>query len=80
MTAPVATWLLDAAQTLSATAYGQLPVTDPDGCYLGVATARGVADALADGEHDRATLASVIETPAWVRAGQSPAPAATNNA
>ena len=68
---PVASVLLEAAQVLSAAPYGQLPVVDSEGEYLGVATARGVADALADGEHDQATLATVVETPASVRAGHT---------
>ena len=34
-------------------------------------TARGVADALADGEHDEATVESVIERPPPVHAGQT---------
>jgi CIC family chloride channel protein len=46
-------------------------VVDAAGAYLGVATARGVAAALADGEHDTATIDSVLESPPPVSADQT---------
>jgi CIC family chloride channel protein len=61
--------LLVAAEQLAQAPHAQLPVVH-DGTYLGVATARAVADALADGDHDTATVASVIERPTSVRSDQ----------
>jgi len=55
--------LRDAAGLLSRAAHGQLPVLDSHGRYRGIATAHAVADTLADGEHNRATVASVVELP-----------------
>ena len=43
--------------------HGQLPVLDSRGRYRGIATAHAVADTLADGEHSRTTVASVVELP-----------------
>jgi CIC family chloride channel protein len=54
--------LLDAADALSASRHGQLAVVDDQDHYLGIATSRAVADALADGEHDDASVASVLES------------------
>ncbi len=60
------TSLVDAAATLSRTPYGVLPVANLDGSYLGVLTARGVAEALADGYHDTEQAAIITELPATV--------------
>ncbi|HEY2174055.1 MAG TPA: chloride channel protein [Mycobacteriales bacterium] len=60
------TTLLDAAELLARTRYGQLPVTDTAGRYRGIVTARAVADTLADGDHDTATVGSVVELPETV--------------
>ena len=62
--------LLDAADTLAGQPYGQVAVVDRDGAYLGVVTARDVTDALSDGEHDGAEVASLLRRPAAVRADQ----------
>ncbi|HEY2299776.1 MAG TPA: chloride channel protein, partial [Jatrophihabitans sp.] len=69
-TVPVHASLLDAADVLSRQRYGQVAVVDTGGAYLGVVTARDVTDTLADGEHDRAEVASLIRRPAAVRADQ----------
>jgi CIC family chloride channel protein len=59
--------LTDAADALSRAPHGQLPVLDDSGCYRGVVTARAVADALADSDHDLPLVAAVVELPASVR-------------
>ena len=63
--------LLEAAAAIARSPYGQLPVIDRDGVYLGVATARAVADVLADGEHDLGTVLEVVEYPSPVRVEQT---------
>ncbi|MGN6609722.1 MAG: chloride channel protein, partial [Jatrophihabitans sp.] len=63
------TELLAAVGRLARAALGQLPVVDGD-TYLGVVTARGVAETLADGDHDTATLASIIEHPTTIGADE----------
>jgi CIC family chloride channel protein len=60
------TTMLAAADLLTHTPHAQLPVLDARGRYRGVVTARSVTDALADGDHDDATVASVVEMPAAV--------------
>ena len=65
------TTLLDALDLLTRARHAQIPVLDTDGGYIGLVTARGVADALADGEHDQATVESVIERPPSVGAAQT---------
>ena len=66
---PVGAWLREtaslhqAAGVLSRAPHGQLPVLDSHGRYRGIATAHAVAETLADGEHDRATVGSVVELP-----------------
>jgi len=55
--------LRDAAGPLSRAPHGQLLVLDSHDRYRGIATAHAVADALADGEHNLATVASVVELP-----------------
>ena len=65
---PDTTTMLDAATALSRAPHGQLPVLDSHGRYRGVVTAHAVADALADGEHDQQTIATVVEFPTPVTA------------
>jgi CIC family chloride channel protein len=60
--------LLTAADQLARQPYGQIAVVDAGGTYLGVVTARAVADILADGDHDAATLRTAIQQPVSVRA------------
>lgn len=60
------TCLSEAAGPLSASRHGQLAVLDAEGAYRGVLSARALADALADGEHDQAKIASLTEMPATV--------------
>ena len=63
--------LVDAAARLSRTPYGVLPVANVDGSYLGILTARAVAEALADGEHDTEKAAIMTELPATVKEGDT---------
>lgn len=58
--------LVEVATALSRTQFGVLPVVDDTGDYLGVVTARGVSDALADGHHDAAAAALATELPVTV--------------
>ena len=60
---PADTVLSEAAAQLSRTRYGQLPVTDRDGAYRGVVSARALADTLAAPGHQTAAVASVVEYP-----------------
>jgi CIC family chloride channel protein len=55
------TTLIDAVPLLARSTIGQLPVVTDAGAYLGVVTARGLAEALADGDHDSAQVASLVE-------------------
>lgn len=55
--------LREVAAVLADAPFGVLPVVDDSGDYLGVVTARGVSDALADGRHDAAAAALVTEMP-----------------
>lgn len=64
------TGMLAATTRLARARHGQLPVIDTHGAYVGLVTARGVADALADGEHDTAPVESVMERPPSVAANQ----------
>jgi len=57
------TTLIDAVAVLAQVEHGQIPVLDSNDSYLGVITARGVAEALADGQHDTASAASVLQSP-----------------
>jgi CIC family chloride channel protein len=65
------TTLLDALALLTRSRHAQLPVLDAGGSYVGLVTARAVADALADGEHDHAVVASVIERPPSLQTTQT---------
>ncbi len=60
---PDSATMRDAADLISRAPHGQLPVLDARGRYRGIATAQAVADTLADGEHDLATVASIVELP-----------------
>ncbi|UQX87054.1 chloride channel protein [Jatrophihabitans telluris] len=62
--------LIEAAQHLRRSTHGQLPVLDDRGCYRGVISARAVADALADGNHDIAVVGDHVELPQTIRADQ----------
>jgi CIC family chloride channel protein len=63
--------LRDAADLLSRAPHGQMPVLDPHGRYRGIATVRAAADTLADGQHNLATVASIVELPDAVRVTDS---------
>ncbi|HEY3718252.1 MAG TPA: chloride channel protein [Jatrophihabitantaceae bacterium] len=65
------TTLLDAAEPLGRSRHGQLPVTDENGAYLGIATARAVADTLADGQHDSTAVERILEQTTTVHADQT---------
>jgi CIC family chloride channel protein len=58
---PEATPLIDAVPLLARSAIGQLAIVTETGAYVGVVTARGLAEALADGDHDAAPVASLVE-------------------
>ncbi len=55
--------LLQAAEALDRAPHGQLPVLDDEGRYQGVVTARAVADTVADGTHDTASVRRLVERP-----------------
>ncbi|MEP6855041.1 MAG: chloride channel protein [Pedococcus sp.] len=63
---PETSSLSDAARALAQSADGVLPVCGPGGRYLGVVTSRAVAEALADGRHDRDLVSDVVEFPPTV--------------
>ncbi len=67
-TLPAGTRLIDAAAELAHSRHGQLPVTAPDGTYLGIVTAHTVADTLADGDHDADDVTTVLEQPTAISA------------
>ena len=58
--------LAEVAAALASTPFGILPVLAETGDYLGVVTARGVSDALADGRHEAAAAALVTEIPSTI--------------
>ncbi|WP_330475847.1 chloride channel protein [Terrabacter sp. C0L_2] len=68
--------LVEVAAALAGTPCGVLPVVEPDGTPVGVVSARGVSDALADGRHDAAAAGLVTEIPATVGADEPLAGAA----
>jgi CIC family chloride channel protein len=68
---PVHASLREAADALSRSRYGQLPVLDGAGAFQGVVTARSVADTLAGPGHETDNLASVVEYPPTVTIEQS---------
>ncbi len=59
--------LREVAGVLARSASGVLPVLDAAGDYVGVVTARVVAEALADGRHDADPASLVLELPLEVR-------------
>ncbi len=59
--------LREVATVLAQSASGVLPVLDTSGEYVGIVTARVVAEALADGRHDAAPASLVLELPILVR-------------
>lgn len=61
------TRLIEAAESVTASPHGQLGVVDQSGAYLGVVTARALADALADGEHDHQPVAAIVEAPDTIK-------------
>lgn len=65
------TTLIDAVAVLAQVEHGQIPVLDSNGSYIGVITARGVAEALADGQHDTASAGSVLRSPPPITADTS---------
>ncbi len=68
---PATTPLADAAGLLSRSGHGALPVVDGAGAYVGVVTARAVAEALAEQpDAAPATVARLAEPPAAVTADQ----------
>jgi CIC family chloride channel protein len=71
LTLPAAASLARAAQEMADRTLSQVALVDAAGRYAGVLTDRGVADALADGRHDRAPAASAAEQVAAVRGDQT---------
>ena len=68
---PAATTLADAADLLSLSGHGALPVIDETGHYAGVVTAQAVAQALTERPEDAPTqVAQLAETPAPIVADQ----------
>jgi CIC family chloride channel protein len=63
---PDDTPLIEAAEPVSRSRHGQIAVIDTDGAYRGVLTARALAEALADGNHDSAPIATITENPQTV--------------
>ena len=62
-TVPADATVLDAAQLLSADGAGQVAVLDAAGRYVGVVSARALAETLADGEHDDELVRDLALTP-----------------
>ena len=62
--------LAQAADRLARSPYGVLPVTDHTDRFLGVLTARAVAETLADGQHESEPVESLVQAPAPLRASQ----------
>ncbi|MEO7070520.1 MAG: chloride channel protein [Nostocoides sp.] len=58
--------LAEVAAALARTQFAVLPVADPAGKLLGIVSARGVSDALADGRHDAGAVALVTEVPSLI--------------
>ena len=55
--------LREAVDAVTASRNGQVAVLDKDGAYRGVLTARALADALSDGQHDAQPVGSLVENP-----------------
>lgn len=68
---PASTQLADAADVLSRSGHGALPVLDADGVYLGVVTAQAVAEALAEQPNGAPTMVrDLAEPPPRITADQ----------
>lgn len=69
--APLAdtTSLSQAAGPLAVSHHGALPVTDADGSFVGVASARAVAEVLAEGGREAEPIREVVTVPKPVHAG-----------
>ncbi|WP_369125425.1 chloride channel protein [Catenulispora pinisilvae] len=65
---PATTSLSQAADTLAASRHGALPVTAADGSFLGVASAREVAEVLAEGGRGGEEIGHVAHVPHPLRA------------
>ncbi|WOP38694.1 chloride channel protein [Streptomyces sp. Li-HN-5-13] len=69
---PASTTLADAADLLSLSGHGALPVTDDTGAYIGVVTAQAVAEALTEEPEGAPTqVGQLAEPPAPVLADQT---------
>ena len=60
---PASTSLSQAADSLAVSRHGALPVTDTDGSFLGVASARAVAEVLAEGGRGGEPIREVVTVP-----------------
>jgi chloride channel protein, CIC family len=63
-----ATPLAQAADALAASRHGALPVVAADGAYVGVATARSVAEVLAEGGRGAEAVREIVHVPKPVHA------------
>ncbi|MDN5764818.1 MAG: chloride channel protein [Humibacillus sp.] len=63
------TTLRETANLLGGARYGVLPLANAQGRYIGVVTARAVAEALADGQQDIAPAELLVELPVTLREG-----------
>jgi CIC family chloride channel protein len=59
----------EAAARITGSPDGQLAVVDAAGAYRGIVTARALADVLAESGHEADTVASLVEYPSPVSAG-----------
>lgn len=69
-TVPADTELADVVDRFAESQRPQLAVVDGTGAFLGVVTARTVAETMADGEHDATRVGAVVERLQGVRADQ----------
>lgn len=65
---PASTSLTEAADALAASPHGALPVTSADGTYIGVATARSVAEILGEGGREDEPITEAVHRPDPIRA------------
>lgn len=63
--------LTQAAAALAKAAYGVLPVRDADGAFVGIITARAVAESLADGGATTGNTPTMNELPSRIREGDT---------
>ena len=61
------TTLHETANLLGRARYGVLPIANAQGRYIGVVTARAIAEALADGQHDIDPAKLLVELPVTLR-------------